>query len=396
MLNSHGVFDLCMVCPYFRVTIRMGVKMKVIFVSSDPYCTRHDENMCVDEIQKVYPIERWELSKLYGWENYTIAQRAENVILIESMNDFEQRLSAQEGKVVIISLILLPQLSVITDVLRKKYIPLIYIAKEDLGDWIVRQGAKGHYNIFSLRDIKRMMQNNRYIWGIYSYFRFKNAKYDFYMGTCNFLPKKNKEFYRIHHVVYEDYLQAKDSIPIVEGKYIVFVDSAYIHHPSYAGKEDSLNGAEYLKTINRYFDLLEQKFNMPVIIAAHPKTKYQSVDFGGRSIFLLQTPVLLQHATYVVGHYSTSLYQAILLKKPMAIMTSKTILSSVTKWIELGGMKIAEIIHANIVDIEREELPRFAMDDSAYQQFIDNYLVVTESKNLSNAELLLEFLKKIN
>ena len=51
--------------------------------------------------------------------------------------------------------------------------------------------------------------------------------------------------------------------------------------------------------MRRYFDYLEEKYGMPVVIAAHPKSDYSGGEFGNRSIIKYKTDDLVFNARMV-------------------------------------------------------------------------------------------------
>ena len=61
----------------------------------------------------------------------------------------------------------------------------------------------------------------------------------------------------------------------------------------------------------------ELEFNLKVIIAAHPKSKYSKDVFGGREIYYDRTPELSINSKFIIAHHSTAISYAVLGYKPI-------------------------------------------------------------------------------
>lgn len=125
--------------------------------------------------------------------------------------------------------------------------------------------------------------------------------------------------------IYLDYLRSKH-LPLVEGKYIVFLDEAGPYHPDFF-----LSGIpsfpykipeDYYNEMDQMFTSLEKKYGCPVVIAAHPKASYAAMPnvYKGRKIISAKTINLVAHADCVLAHSSTSILFAVLFEKPVVFL----------------------------------------------------------------------------
>ena len=122
---------------------------------------------------------------------------------------------------------------------------------------------------------------------------------------------------------------------------------------------------------------------MPVIIAAHPKSRYNINDspFGDRIIKLGQTPELVKGSSLVLGHASCALNFAMLWTKPISIITSKDLNASyLSAWIQARA-KITKSTIYNIDDRSWVFLSNkiFSVNSEVYKKYIRNYIKVEES-----------------
>ena len=109
-----------------------------------------------------------------------------------------------------------------------------------------------------------------------------------------------------------------ESRRIVAGPYAAFLD-IYLHYHSdlkIVGLQ-SIDPHNYFFSLNRFFKIFEQEYEIKVVIAAHPKADYGNNTFEGREIYRGLTPELVKDADFVISHHSTSLGYAVLNCKPI-------------------------------------------------------------------------------
>ena len=72
-------------------------------------------------------------------------------------------------------------------------------------------------------------------------------------------------------------------------------------------------------TLNKFFYDLEEKFQIKVIIASHPKSKFEKKIpyLGNRLAYENSSMELVKNCKYVITHQSTSLSYATIYKKPI-------------------------------------------------------------------------------
>lgn len=367
--------------------------MLIIAASSDPYYPKHDDFLMVNHLRDKFKLIRWDLSELFGMGDFIVSGRVESAIRIHSVSDLEKQLDSLNEPCIMISCMLFSCYCRIAGLLKKYNVKFFYVAKEDLSAWIHYEMLR--HNLFEvgfrISNLRQICHCYRLTGTLINILKYKGIKFDYVIGSHNFFPENNKQFLKVHHVAYEDFINGKSSLPIVEGKYILFIDCGFAHHPDYTGKHNSIDESKYTKLMNAYFDYLEEVFQMPVVVSLHPKTNYSEEAFGGRTTYIYKTQALVEHSTFVVSHFSTSMYHAVLCKKPIAVLSSGILLESSAGYTLRDGMFLGKILHADVVDIEKKELPKFRIDKKRYIDFTEKFLVNKSLKNKSNADIVTDF-----
>lgn len=373
--------------------------MRVIFATSIPFTQQHEVIMYTQTIAKKYPIEKLDLSEIYGNSDYTTNLPAENTKKIQTIEQLEQHIQEllTQDSVLMITDILIPNLKRIYPILKKYGLKVVTINKEIMGGWLIRQGQISQ----PLRRtnwkprLKSQLMLNPFTASLIHQLRYGSCQYDYILASANLQPEAGKEFVQIHHVKYDEYLQAKDSENPIGEKYILFIDSGLTTHPLLESCPNKLDHSYYLNAINQYLDLLEQYYGLKVVVSIHPSAKYEQKDFGNRLTTCGKTPELVEHCEFVVSHGSTSLLNAIWARKPIKILTSKRIENSASNSVQCYGLGFAKMLNAELVDLDCPKMKDFSMDLKAYEAFEQRYLLNLKKKDCSNEELILEFLETI-
>tara|TARA_Y100001970_G_C13951682_1_gene708550 strand:- start:370 stop:879 length:510 start_codon:yes stop_codon:yes gene_type:complete len=81
---------------------------------------------------------------------------------------------------------------------------------------------------------------------------------------------------------------------------------------------------KYIFNLRSFFDLIEKKMNIKIIVAASGKYIYDKNPYK-REIIYQKTSELIQHSNVIIGHNSSALNQAIVNKKPTLMIFDSTI-----------------------------------------------------------------------
>ena len=199
----------------------------------------------------------------------------------------------------------------------------------------------------------------------------------------------------INHPDYEKYFENQLSI---KGGYAVFLDIYYPLHPDllYMMGMKAVSPLSYQESLRTFFDKVEDKYGIPVVIAAHPKAKYVGSEFGDRKIVQGETDSLVKDANMVLLHTSNSVSYCILYDKPMALIANKEYcknrdLSSTQKKLSISlKIPIFDIDHIDMTDFNPRKLSH-----EERNEYIYSYLTSKNTEMKRNKDILLdELLKK--
>ena len=109
-------------------------------------------------------------------------------------------------------------------------------------------------------------------------------------------------------------------------KYVVFIDGYVPFRPDYIFRnvKTPITPEIYYSILCNFFKYVEEKTVLKVIIAAHPRAKYEEHPdyFRGREVIRGETRDLIRGCEFVLAHCSTSLSFAVLYKKPVIFITT--------------------------------------------------------------------------
>lgn len=192
-----------------------------------------------------------------------------------------------------------------------------------------------------------------------------------------------------------DYERNKNLEMVKEGKYIVFLDQYIPFH-----NDNLLNGyklvdpKKYYSSLNNCFSLIEKKYGIPVVIAAHPAAnKYKEENpFEGRELIYNKTAELVKGSEIVLAHFTTAISYVVLNKKKMLLLTSNAIRDArpqINEYIvflsNLLGLKCI-----NQDDVSMEEVDVDGCNEDKYCNYKYRYLTNQYSENTSNFDNIIK------
>ena len=142
---------------------------------------------------------------------------------------------------------------------------------------------------------------------------------------------------------------------------------------------------------------MEEKYQIPVVIAAHPKSEYKGDEFNGRTIIKYKTNELIYLSQIVILHASNAISYVVLGdKSPVFITTndynSAPILAKRIKVLaNILGKKVYNIDSCNFQSIEISKI-----DNNYRNKYIYSYLTSKETEEKRNIDILLSFYQSIS
>lgn len=205
---------------------------------------------------------------------------------------------------------------------------------------------------------------------------------------------------KINHPDFDDFnrLKINSDFECPSRPYAVFFDSFFPLHPDfkYIHKlKMDVDYGHYLESMNSFFSKIEKKYNLEIVIAAHPSSSYGENDFEGRKIIKWHTCELTLGAQFIINQSSNSTSFAMLADKPILFITSDDVekcdyLSRYIKELSaLLGKTKYNIDHCNIDEINIEKV-----SPELRQKYIYTYITDKETENLTNEEIYASYVKK--
>ena len=204
----------------------------------------------------------------------------------------------------------------------------------------------------------------------------------------------------INLIDYDHYVRVQSSdVRAVKGRYAVFLDiyAAYQSDLEICGLKP-IDPSSYYQSLNRFFGLLELKYAVKVVIAAHPKADYSLETFQGREIFQGLTPELVKNADFVISHHSASVSYAVLNRKPLIIVYTNEMKRL---WNHTIVMRLHQSI-ASYLDVALYNIDEITQGDQIalkevnfiyYDNYKYNFLTTHESEHTTTQEI---FWREIN
>lgn len=218
-----------------------------------------------------------------------------------------------------------------------------------------------------------------------------------YAKNSCIIEKKTK-IIKTHSRDYDIFLDSKNLNEYSNESFVLFLDEYSPYHPDsiFSGNEPDCHPDSYYSEINDFFDFLENKIKMKVLIAAHPRSEYDKIGnpYGSRKIYNNKTNELVKSAKSIFCHASTAINFAILYSKPLNFITSNNYSSfyqhSISTTSNLLNKKPINISE-NFKNISHNF---FMYDKIAYKRYFNQFIKMESSPDLNQWNIFLNFLNK--
>lgn len=177
-------------------------------------------------------------------------------------------------------------------------------------------------------------------------------------------------------------------------RYAVFLDDYLPYHTDLqlVGLP-MLTPSLYYSSINRFFESLEKEFGIEIVVAAHPKARYEKNEFMGRKVFYGQTAVLMKDTEFCISHHSTSVSYAVLNRKPIFFVYTDQMMILYRTTIVASIYGIANYLNAPVINIDSAVNSSLApipeVDVACFDAYKYNFLTTPESENVKTEEILI-------
>lgn len=213
------------------------------------------------------------------------------------------------------------------------------------------------------------------------------------------LQERSSRVIHINSADYDRYMLVRNKTEkLVTYKYCVFLDDYLIDHPDLKLLNiKPADPAEYYNRLNEFFDAIEKRFSLKVIIAAHPKSDYKDNCFGGRQIYRSKTNELVKDCEFAITTLSTAINYPVLYKKPIILfftdgLAKKYSIFSCRAYV----IRMAKELDCPVYNINRirdEDIVIKDPDVKKYDDWKYNYLTSRESGSKSSKDIVIDYLK---
>ena len=217
----------------------------------------------------------------------------------------------------------------------------------------------------------------------------------------NSFKKNAKIVIEINFTDYDKFLEIKDKTGniLIDKKYCVYLDEYIPFHPDIAMVGlHALKPYNYYNSMNNFFDLVEKKFNIEVVIAAHPKADYAKNFFNGRKIYKYKTAELVKNSEFCFSHASTSICFSIFFNKPLFFIYTNEFKklyknNAFSFMVRMSNVLGRQIFNINDID-NKFDFNKFDMNVNCklYSDYIINYFTTKKTENIMTFDILENFL----
>ena len=248
----------------------------------------------------------------------------------------------------------------------------------------------------TVRNLLRKIKNKliQKLYGIHSHFYIVGSKADILSSENHILFNKKSRYIYYNSLDYDLYLSNEklNNKKRSTTKYVVFLDEYNLHHPDNNISGIVPVGKNYYLELNSFFSEIESKFSVKVIIAAHPRSRYDKIGnpFQGRKVLKFKTIDLVKYSQFVLAHASTAITMSVIYKKPLVSLTSRYYHHTYINSIKL----FSETLSSTLIDLSTKNyrLPNsFEINNKAYKDFHENYINYKNSNNLTLVKLIQDY-----
>jgi len=151
----------------------------------------------------------------------------------------------------------------------------------------------------------------------------------------------------------------------------------------------------YWKSLNLFFDYLENKFNKEVIIARHPRGK-KNIKISNKKIVYNFTDQLIKYSFLNITHTSNAIQFALLYKKPLLIISTNELEQNQDTAAYSDMLALSKSLNKSVLNIERFSEPQLLkemkVNNQIYNTYINNYIKEIGSKNHNSFHYLHNYL----
>jgi hypothetical protein len=378
---------------------------KVIYISHVKYSKKLSRDWYIDDFLLVNKIvEFWDLTEfLFGNLEEPNEVTATFINKLSTITEFSQKLKLEENQKAIYVVLINYEVRFL-DVYRQLTSNNCKIVFMAWGAYPSRRSLD--FEVFKKKLFNPFFLFKNLYWRFKSWWYIKTGQvkpYDIVFGAGSVIMQKFSSVPQLIHTNLPDYdhfLAAINTPAIIKKKYAVFLDVYLPYHSDIKilGYKP-IDAGQYYSSLNRFFDILERRLNVEIVIAAHPKANYGQDHFNGRKIYVNLTPILVKSAEFVLSHHSTSISYAVLNYKPIIFIYTeemKRVYNSTLVKLIKNFATFLEVPVLNIDMIaEYDEILVDEINIEKYEMYKYNFVVSKQSENQTSKEIFLREMMRL-
>ena len=291
-----------------------------------------------------------------------------------------------------------------------KYLKLHRILSSSKADYVIPMinaiPTHDEWKDLSLEKIlRKILKNIFFMLFKIGFVRIKSARFAIIASKKaifqNYFIGKSTELIWTHTLDYDLYLKERNK-KTKEKNIAVFLDEYQPFHPDWIllGVAGKLNPDRYFNLLNTFFDIVEKKTGLKVVIAAHPRSKYEEHKgcWGKRKWYRGKTIQLVKQAKLVIAHSSISIGFANLFRKPIIFINDAELNKMpvscylIKAMSEAHGKKQIFIDSGEVAKIDWKK--EMKIDKKAYDNYKEDYIKNKGSPNLPFWQIVADRLKQ--
>lgn len=384
---------------------------KVVYIGYQPLTEKVKEDFYFDIIvQNGFKIEYWDLSHVYFPNILGDNLVEEYIFKINTFDDLERRIASQLNEKCLYVLHITYEYRVI------KLFRLLtqYGCKTSF----FARGALPICGDISSTKVKILKALNlilllNFIKNKYATYLKKIGRVKFYdmvfnagelgyltIGCGSQIEKSNSKIININSTDYDTFLDTAMLEKSIEKKYCLFLDEYLPYHPDFILLGIKAVPAHiYYSTLNHFFDVIEKKYNLEVVIAAHPKAKgyINENPFDGRKVLFNETARLAKFSEFTLTHLSTSQSFSVLNQKPIISLTSdrlKEVMPQYNRFISYTSSILGSCL-INVDQFLSNEIDISNIDVVKYDDYKYKYLTSKISEIEKSSEVFIKTISQL-
>lgn len=384
---------------------------KVIFIKYSPLTKKVYEDYCMGTIlDNGYVVQYWDVTKLFGiklneFESF-IPNSSLSVLKLNSYQEMNKLLTENKDAMFISMMTCGIGQAKMLRLLTKHHCKLAFWGPDPV--YIPQKSVSSKIQGITLKKVKTKLgielMKVYFKTGIlhyYDYYFNVGARGYTALGVVdNSILSKTKAI-NISSSDYSNFIYG-DFKKELDGNYIVFIDQYFPFHPDFLICGVPTIPAEgYYKELSDTFKKIEEKLNMKVVVAAHPKSlRYRDKDFfDGREVFMGATCSLVKGASLVLAHDSTAIGFAVMSKKPIALLTSASMKLYLPEH-DLFMSNFASRFSLSLIDMDEVSisLNDFSCLSDAQKKLYNTYIFdycTSPSVSEPNEQIVLNFINEV-